>query len=419
MPYIPSPFTYVDPRTFLQFTMQSRVLKRTIASRTAMVLNCGSSSVKYQLITNQAAVLRGSIDNIGSPNCIHSVWSPKASRTASLDGISYASAIGEAIESAVAVENDIYCVGHRVVHGGPKLTRPTMINDTVLEDIRACNKLAPLHNPSNVKGIELMRSMLKSVPQVACFDTAFHANIPPKASRYAIPRDLADSLTIRRYGFHGNSYAYISNIVNERRTIVLHLGSGCSAAAIVDGVSIDTTMGFTPMEGLVMSTRSGSIDPGLILHLANEFSGDLDKLSQILNKKSGLGGISGFSSDMKALLRVEKIASDPNSVHAHEAVEVFVYTVQKYIGQLLAALEFRVDAIIFTGGIGENSAEIRSRVIEGVSGLGVVIDTTKNAQIPPDGIVSAPNSPIKVLAIRTNEEHQIARDAIAVVETSS
>ena len=397
-------------RSRQEMLTSSRFMLGRASSRTAMVLNCGSSSVKYQLFEDDNSLLRGSIENIGSPK-----WSHKTNSSASTNStgiIDYPGAIKLAIASVLEVSSDISCVGHRVVHGGPKLTHPTLVTDDVLDEIRECSQLAPLHNPSNIRGIELAREALKEVPQVACFDTAFHAHLPLKAYRYAIPREFADSNNIRRYGFHGLSYSFISDSVKHRRIIVAHLGSGCSISAIVDGKSIDTSMGFTPMEGLVMSTRSGSIDPGLILHIARSFNGDFDKVSQLLNKQSGLTGISGISSDMKELLRLEKSEGDAHSQNAHEAIEVFVYAVQKYIGQYMASLDFDVDAIVFTGGIGENSPEIRERIIRPFRGIGCRIDNARNMSAGASGYISTPDSKIKLIAIPTNEELQIAREAV-------
>lgn len=380
--------------------------------RLAMVLNCGSSSVKYQLFENDESLVRGSIDNIGSPNCAHT--STLATK-AELRSPDYPSAIQAAIDSVLSVRTNIACVGHRVVHGGPTLTKPTIITARTLDEIRECAKLAPLHNPSNIKGIELAQKALGALPQVACFDTAFHASIPQKAYRYAIPRTLAEANKIRRYGFHGFSYAYVSGAVKERRIIVAHLGSGCSAAAIVDGHSVDTTMGFTPMEGLIMSTRSGSIDPGVLLHLAKLGDSDVDKVSTILNKQSGLLGLSGLTMDMKKLLQLEKEGINGDAERAHEAVEVFIYSVQKHIGQLLAALDYDVEAIVFTGGIGENSAEIRERVTRNLLHFGVTIDPQLNRAPADGGLISSESSHVKVYAIKTNEEKQIAREAMAVI----
>lgn len=388
--------------------------------KTAMVLNCGSSSVKYQLFENENSILRGSIENIGTSSCVHkrrtssgeSPYSTSACRISD-----YPSAINAAIESVMSMRDEIYCVGHRVVHGGPNLTGPTLISDSVLNEIRSCSRLAPLHNPSNVRGIELAREALQSVRQIACFDTAFHSHIPRKSYLYGIPISISNSQGIRRYGFHGLSYSYISSLVKDKRIIIAHLGSGCSAAALVNGVSIDTTMGFTPMEGLVMSTRAGSIDPGVVLHLARSLGGDIDKLSNILNKESGLLGLSGISSDMKTLLRIENDSSDSRSIFAHEAIEVFVNSVQKHIGQLLASLEFDVDSIVFTGGIGENSPIIRSRILRVFHSLGVRLDESFNQNIPADSVISGNSSTIKVMVIRTNEEQQIAKDAIRIAST--
>ena len=374
----------------------------------AMVLNCGSSSVKYQFFTNDQSLVTGSIENIGSPNCLHKQGGKKITPLTGSDA-SYENAIQLAISTVSKSEENIFCVGHRVVHGGPRLVRPTLIDPKVFEEIQNCSSLAPLHNPSNIRGIQLASAFIKA-PQVACFDTAFHARMPSKAFRYAIPSSIADQYKIRRYGFHGSSYSYIASVVKESRMIVAHLGSGCSAAAMIDGIGIDTTMGFTPMEGLVMSTRAGTVDPGLIFHLLAE----VKDLSSVLNKQSGLLGLTGgISSDMKALLDMESMGG-PKADIAHDAIEVFVYTVQKYIGQLMASLKYDVDAIVFTGGIGENSAVIRERVLSNMESAGVVVDPIRNKSVPKDGLISMSNSKIRIYAVKTNEELQIARDAIKV-----
>jgi acetate kinase len=365
--------------------------------------------VKYQLYENDSSILRGSIENIGSDRSVHKTNGN--SKSAIQKRFDYPEAIRAAIGTALTVRSQVSCVGHRVVHGGPDLTSPTLISPDTLEAIKSCSALAPLHNPSNVRGIELSQLALPGVPQVACFDTAFHANIPHKAYTYAIPKDLASANKLRRYGFHGLSYSFISSVVKEDRIIVAHLGSGCSAAAIVNGRSVDTTMGFTPMEGLVMSSRSGTVDPGLVLYLLNQPGSTVDSVSNILNKRSGLLGLSGITADMKELLRLEK----ENNAAAHEAVEVFVYTVQKFIGQLLAALEYNVEAIVFTGGIGENSPEIRERIVQGMSRIGVSLNSERNVKTSANGLISTDNSRVRVYAIPTDEERQIARDTIRTV----
>ncbi len=379
--------------------------------KSALVLNCGSSSVKYQFFRDDKAILKGNIENIGLPQCTHSTSNGGEVLG---QGFGFSDSIKLAINSVMdKSDGSIDCIGHRVVHGGPLLTKPTIVTTNVMDEIKRCSSLAPLHNPSNLSGIQIASSILPTVPQVACFDTAFHASLPPRAYRYALPNDLVNSLRIRRYGFHGLSYSYISSVVDHSRIIVTHLGSGCSAASIVDKQSVDTTMGLTPMEGLVMSTRSGSIDPGVLLYLLRETGGSVEDISNIINKKSGLLGLSGgISSDMKELLRLAKSA-DPRQDDAKAAVDVFVYTVQKFIGQLMASLEFSVDAIVFTGGIGENSAEIRARVMSGFDNLGVRIDASRNESVPSNGYISAEGSSIPVLAVKTNEELQIARDAVA------
>ena len=379
----------------------------------AMVLNCGSSSVKYQLFENDSSILRGSIESIGTGSCVHKL-NRNGSLISTTGKMSFDEAIKTAIDSALSVRNQISCVGHRVVHGGPLLTKPVLITQSTLDIIKETSVLAPLHNPSNIAGIEQAQKAL-GVPQVACFDTAFHSHIPPKAYMYAIPQDFAVEHKIRRYGFHGLSYAYVSNLIPERRIIIAHLGSGCSAAAIIDKESVDTTMGFTPMEGLVMSTRCGSIDPGIILHLANQNDGNLTSVSSLLNKKSGLLGLSGFTMDMKELLKVEKQPFHPSSKQSHDAIQVFVYSVQKHIGQLIAALNFEVEAIVFTGGIGENSPEIRRRIMHCFAGMGARLDNVMNESPSIDGVISRKDSTVKIYAVKTDEEKQIARESMEVI----
>ena len=377
-----------------------------------MVLNCGSSSVKYQLFRGDVSLVRGSIERIGSPSCVHR---RHGQAELTLDDSTYPSAIRAAVAEVAISGVSIECVGHRVVHGGPTLIRPTLVTEAVLHEIQRCADLAPLHNPSNSQGIQIAAELLAGVPQVACFDTAFHHTIPEKAYRYAIPAHLADAHRIRRYGFHGLSFSYVSSLLTERRVIIAHLGSGCSAAAIIDGHSVDTTMGHTPMEGIVMATRAGDVDAGVVLQLAASMG--LGQLSALLNKRSGMLGLTdGISADMKEILALTRGGGVTAQV-ANEAVDVFVYSVQKKIGQLMAALSFDCDAIVFTGGIGENSAEIRTRVMGCFSALGIAVDKSLNNSVPSGGVISVPRSgcKTKVIVVKTNEELQIARESIQVI----
>jgi acetate kinase len=284
------------------------------------------------------------------------------------------------------------------------------VTEAVLHEIQRCSDLAPLHNPSNSQGIQIAAELLAGVPQVACFDTAFHHMMPPKSYRYAIPADLARAHRIRRYGFHGLSFSYVSSLLNERRVIIAHLGSGCSAAAIVDGHSVDTTMGLTPMEGVVMGTRSGDVDAGVVLRLAGLL--DIGAVATLLNKQSGMIGLTGgISSDMKEILALARGGGEHAAI-AEEAVDVFVYSVQKKIGQLMAA-------IVFTGGIGENCAEVRARVMEGFSALGIAVDPSLNNSVPCGGVISVPRPgcKTKVIVVKTDEELQIARESIRVIRS--
>jgi len=312
----------------------------------------------------------------------------------------------------------IVAVAHRVVHGGDRFSVPVIVNDAVLEELRALSTLAPLHNPVNALGIDVARRALPDVPHVAVFDTAFHHTLPPHAYTYAVPRDWAQRHGVRRYGFHGTSHAYVSREAArllerepaETDVIVLHLGNGASAAAVKGGRSIDTSMGLTPLEGLVMGTRSGDVDPALVLHLRRTAGLAVDEIDRLLNAESGLRALAG-AGDMREVHR--RIAAGDEE--AALALDVYCYRIRKYIGAYLAALG-RADAVVFTAGVGEHDAVVRERAVAGLAGLGIAVDPERNADA--DGgprFISAPDAPVAVLVIPTDEELEMATQAAALV----
>ncbi len=314
-----------------------------------------------------------------------------------------------------------FVVGHRVVHGGDRFSGPTVVDDDVLAEIRDLIPLAPLHNPANIAGIEVARSRFPDTPQVAVFDTAFHASMPPRAWRYALPRALADRLQVRRYGFHGTSHAYVARQAAEHLgrplaeldLVTLHLGNGASATAVAGGRSVDTSMGLTPLGGLVMGTRSGDLDPGIVAHLHREGGLDLDEIDSVLNKESGLKGLAG-SNDLREVHR----RADAGDADAVEALEVFCYRIRCTVGAYAVALG-RLDAVVFTAGIGENDADVRARVCGGLAVLGVRLDEARNAARSRDvWMISSDDSAVAVLVVPTDEELEIAEQSLAVVRAN-
>jgi acetate kinase len=312
--------------------------------------------------------------------------------------------------------------GHRVVHGGEQFSSSILVNDAVIAALRSASHLAPLHNPANLAGIEAVRAVLPDLPQVAVFDTAFHQTMPPHAFRYAVPEEWYTRYAVRRYGFHGISHQFVSQQAavllgrppGELRLVTAHLGNGCSAAAVRDGVSVDTTMGLTPLEGLVMGTRSGDVDPGLLGYLAGRTGRSLDELTMALNTNSGLLGLAGAGSDMRT---VEAAAAAGNE-RAQLAIEVFVYRLAKAIAALVVGLQ-RLDALIFTGGIGENSAVVRSLVLSRLGFLGLTEDVQANGDHGRHtaGRISL-GGPVVALVVPTDEELLIARDTASVIAAS-
>ncbi len=405
-----------------------------------LVLNAGSSTLKFQLLsTNQERIAantdvrlaRGVIERIGG----EAVYSVQAGDGAAVRDTVPLRDLRAAVEwvvrwlaspesgPAVPTVASIQAVGHRVVHGGERFQRSVRIDDDVMRGIEDTIDLAPLHNPHNLRGIQAASAALGAeVPQVAVFDTAFHHTIPEHAFLYAIPYQLYRRHKLRRYGFHGTSHRYIAHrwrqltgVPRERtRIITLHLGNGCSACAIAGGSSQDTSMGFTPLEGLVMGTRSGDVDPALLDMIAQKEGLTLDQVENLLNKQSGLLGISGLTNDMRELIAEAEELGDRR---ARLAIEVFCYRVRKYIGSYVAALD-GADALVFAGGIGENAAPVRRRICEGLAWLGVQIDEAANARMVggAEGRISPDGARLPVWVIPTDEELLIARDAYRVVE---
>ncbi|MGB9591944.1 MAG: acetate/propionate family kinase, partial [Candidatus Kryptoniota bacterium] len=318
-------------------------------------------------------------------------------------------------------KSEIDAVGHRVVHGGESFSESVLIDEKVIDDIRENIELAPLHNPHNLRGIQAVLRHLPGTPQVAVFDTAFHQTMPPRAYLYGIPYLLYRKYKIRRYGFHGTSHYYVSRRaseilsrpIEELKIITAHLGNGCSMAAVKYGISVDTSMGFTPLEGLLMGTRSGDLDPSIILHIVGREGLSLAEANTLLNKHSGLLGISGFTSDMREIVAESKKGNH----QAKMAFEVFTYRIRKYIGSY-AAVMGGVDAIVFTGGIGENSPEVRLESCRELEFLGIKIDEVKNNSKEKEKVISSDDSKVKVLALPTDEEFVIALDTMRIVRAA-
>jgi acetate kinase len=408
-----------------------------------LVLNTGSSSLKFQVVETDLDAIeknadrqsaRGVIERIGSEALVtlRVLGRPPVRRTAplrdhraALDYLLRWLVSPEAAIPGLAALADIHAVGHRVVHGGEKLTRSTLIDDAVVDQIEDCIELAPLHNPANLKGVSAARELLGAgVPQVAVFDTSFHSTMPEVAYLYAIPYPLYVRHRIRRYGFHGTSHRYVAfryrtltgKTPEETHVVTLHLGNGCSACAIRAGESVDTSMGLTPLDGLVMGTRSGDVDPSVLEFLHHKEGLSFAEIDTLLNKQSGLLGVSGLTNDMRELLEEERLHQDRR---ARLAIDLFCHRVRHYIGAYMAETGGG-DAIVFTGGIGENSAEIRARIAAPLGFLGIALDPAKNAAAVggQEGDVSAEGSRVKTFVIPTNEELLIARDTVRCVRNA-
>lgn len=398
-----------------------------------LIVNCGSSSIKYKLfdVGQRHVMASGLAEKIGETGSIltHRHMTAAGEEKKLVEQNRFADhrealqrIVGLLLDpqkGAIVSRSEITAVGHRVVHGGDTFHEPTLVDDEVIADIEACIPLAPLHNPANLMGIKVARKLFPSVPQVAVFDTAFHQTLPPEAYLYALPYELYNKYKIRRYGFHGTSHAFVAEEaaaflerpLAELNLITLHLGNGASMTAVAGGRSIDTTMGLTPLAGLVMGTRSGDVDPSVLVFLANHENMSAEALDALLNKKSGLQGMCGVN-DMREV--IEKMEAGDR--RAETAMAVFAHRIKQYIGAYTACLG-RVDALVFTAGIGENAPLVRERACQGLEGLGVDIDSQRNRQ-RADGIreISAADSRVKVLVVPTNEELRIAQETKRAVE---
>lgn len=394
-----------------------------------LVLNCGSSSIKYQLFNmdNKEVLAKGLVDKIG----LHGANLKNVRNdgdTLKLDGeiIDHQAAIEFVLGVLISDKhgslkslNEIDAVGHRVVHGGEKFKSSVAITDEVIRKMEECIELAPLHNPPNLKGIYAIRTFLPGVPQAGAFDTAFHQSMPAHTYMYAIPYSLYEKYKIRRYGFHGSSHRFVSGRASEilgrkdLKVITCHLGNGSSIAAIQNGKSLDTSMGLTPVEGLIMGTRCGDIDAGALTYLMDKEEISLNATNTLINKHSGMIGISGVSSDMR---EIEDAALNKKNERAKLALDMFHYRIRKYIGAYAAAMN-GVDAIVFTGGIGENSVHSRYEICKGLTFLGFDFDTKKNETAKGKEIVlSKEDSKVKVIVIPTNEELVIALDTMEIIK---
>jgi len=394
-----------------------------------LVINCGSSSLKYQLIDSESerALAVGICERIGQ-EVSHLKHTPDGGEKVVIethDMKNHEVAIKMVLDAltdpnhgVIKSLDEISAVGHRVVHGGEKFATSTIITDEVIKAIEDCNDLAPLHNPANLIGIRACANLMKGVPMVAVFDTAFHQTMPPKAYLYGLPHEYYDNYKIRKYGFHGTSHSYVSKRaaeftgldINNSKIIVCHLGNGASISAVLNGKSIDTSMGFTPLAGLVMGTRSGDIDPSIIDFIAKKENKSIDQIMNVLNKESGVQGMSEVSSDFRDI----NAAMDSGNQKAIVAFEVFCYRVAKYIGGYVAAMN-GVDVIAFTAGVGENDWKVREWVCEYLGYLGVTVDLEKNNIRGKEIDITTPDSKVKVCIIPTNEELAIARETVALL----
>lgn len=394
-----------------------------------LVINCGSSSLKYQLINmeNEASLATGLVERIaieGSKLTQKVDGREKYVLTVPMknhkEAISHViNTLLDDVQGVIKSSDEISAVGHRVVHGGEKYSASVIITDEVMKDLEEFSQLAPLHNPPNIIGINACKELMPNTPMVAVFDTAFHQTMPEKAFLYGLPYELYKENHIRKYGFHGTSHKYVSQRAAEilgediksLKLVTCHLGNGSSVAAVNGGISVDTSMGFTPLEGLLMGTRCGDIDPAIIPYLMDVKGYSYEEVNNIMNKKSGVLGLSGVSSDFRD---IEDAAAEGNE-RAKLALDVFHYRVKKYIGYFMAAMN-GVDAIIFTAGLGENAAETREEIIADMEWFGIKMDKEKNKVRGQERIVSTDDSKVKIIIIPTNEELMIARDTLTLLK---
>ena len=392
-----------------------------------LVINCGSSSLKYQLINSDTedVLAKGLCERIGIDGRLvyQKAGCDKEITEAAMP--THKEAIQMVLDAlvndktgAIKSLSEVNAVGHRFVHGGEKFASSVVITDEVLEAVAQCNDLAPLHNPANLIGINACKELMPGVPMVAVFDTAFHQTMPEKAYLYGLPYEYYENYKVRRYGFHGTSHSFVSKEtarflgmdLENSKIIVCHLGNGASISAVKDGKCVDTSMGLTPLEGLVMGTRSGDIDPAIMEYIAKKEDLDIAGVMNVLNKKSGLEGISGLSSDFSDLTAGAK----EGNKRAIAAIEVFCYRVAKYVGSYVAAMN-GVDAIAFTAGIGENVGLVREKICSYLGYLGITLDAEANAKSGDNCVISAADSKVKVAVIPTNEELAICRETVALV----
>lgn len=401
-----------------------------VEDKNIIVINSGSSSIKYKLIGQPSGrvMASGSIERIGESVPTAELRSDRGVVRRELAPMNHASAFRTVAELLTDPDRGVFddfsrvdAFGHRVVHGGERYSEAVVVDEEVMRGIEECASLAPLHNPANLLGIRAARELAPGTPQVAVFDTAFHQSIPREAYRYAIPESLYREKGIRRYGFHGTSYQYVSRRVAEMaglprtagRWIICHLGNGCSVAAVREGKCVDTSMGMTPLEGLVMGSRSGDVDPAVLIRLVREGS-DADELDRLVNRESGLLGLSGTSNDMRELQDRAEEGDD----RARLAIGVFCHRVRKYIGAYLAILG-DCDGIVFTGGIGEHGVETRQRILVDMNGIGIDLDENRNAETRgKEGEISTEGSKIRIFVIPTDEEGEIARETFRLTGNS-
>lgn len=395
-----------------------------------LVLNCGSSSIKYKLynMDDQSVMAAGGIERVGMPESFNLVKLPNGEKKKLMRDIPEHTAgvkfIFECLTDpeigAIKDLGEITAVGHRLVHGGEKFNKSVLITDEVIKQMEACNDLAPLHNPANLKGVAAVTELMPDLPQVGVFDTAFHQTMPDYAYMYALPYELYEKYAVRRYGFHGTSHRYVSARAceflgvdaSQKKVITCHIGNGGSLAAVLNGKCVDTSMGLTPLEGLVMGTRSGDVDGGALTFIQDKLGLDSAGLSNLLNKKSGVLGITGISSDMRDIDNAAKNGDK----RAQLALQMYSYRIKKYIGAYAAAMG-GVDIVVFTAGVGENQASMREAVCEGMEYLGIKLDKEKNSQIHGDeAVLSTPDSKVTVVCIPTDEELVIAKDTLALAK---
>ncbi|WP_130806873.1 acetate kinase [Senegalia massiliensis] len=393
-----------------------------------LVINCGSSSLKYQLIdmSNEEVLAKGLAERIGiegarvkhKPTGKEEVLieKPMSDHKKAIEIV--LNALVDSDHGAISSMDEINAVGHRVVHGGEKFSESVIIDDNVLKAIEECSELAPLHNPPNIMGIKACQELMPNTPMVAVFDTAFHQTMPESSYIYPIPYEMYEKYGIRRYGFHGTSHKYVANRaadmlgkdIKDLKIVTCHLGNGASVAAVKNGKSIETSMGFTPLEGLAMGTRSGDIDPAIIVYLMEKENMTIDEVNTMLNKKSGVLGISGVSSDFRD---IEGAASEGNH-RAQLALEKFNMRVKKYIGAYSAIMD-GIDVLVFTAGLGENSSETRQEICKGLEFIGIDIDKSNNNVRGKETELNKKESKVKILLVPTNEELMIARDTKSLV----